>query len=292
MKPKVLKRIINIACWATIVLFCLLTMHYLLWIFATDKFSIRSESMMPTIIPGDQIVVNKLLFGARIYSSLDFSDHAPLKAWRVKGFRKIKPNEIIVFNFPYGYNNWSKIEFRINYVYAKRVIGAPGDSVSIVDGHYRNNHHEGSLGVEKMQATLQGIPDSTLMKINSFRAVPLSRDLWSIKHFGPLYIPAKGDAIHLTRENGIIYKRIIEYETKDSLVCTDGLLYKGDQLVDQYMFTKNYYFACGDNTPNSNDSRYWGFVPEDFIIGIVTRVAYSRDPETHEIRWDRVWKKL
>jgi len=286
------KKLINIVFWVIIAFACLLMLYYTCRIFTTDNFIIRSESMIPTIIPGDKIVVNKLLFGARIYQSFDFSDHAPLEAWRVKGFRKIKPNEIIVFNFPYGYENWSKIEFKINYVYAKRVIGTPGDSVSIIDGFYKNNHYEGALGVVEKQVELQHIPDSFLIRMNIYRAFPLSRDLWSIKHFGPLYIPAKGDTIHLTNANGIIYQQIIEYETNESLTCTDGLLYKGNQLIDQYLFTKNYYFACGDNATNSKDSRYWGFVPEDFVIGIATRIAYSRDPITTKIRWNRVWEKL
>ena len=93
-----------------------------------DQFVVPSESMLPTLAPGDRILVNKLIVGARIYKKFDFSEGAALHSFRLPGFRKVRVNDIVVFNVPQGYDR-DKIEFRINYVYAKRCIGTPGDSV-------------------------------------------------------------------------------------------------------------------------------------------------------------------
>ena len=69
--------------------------HFGRRIFITERFKIPSESMKPTLVPGDKVWVNKLLYGARIYTSFDFEDHAPLKCFRMPGIRKIRPGDVI-----------------------------------------------------------------------------------------------------------------------------------------------------------------------------------------------------
>ena len=124
-----------------------------------DQFVVPSESMLPTLAPGDRILVNKLIVGARIYKKFDFSEGAALHSFRLPGFRKVRVNDIVVFNVPQGYDR-DKIEFRINYVYAKRCIGTPGDSVSIRNGRFRNNHWSGPIGDTVQQQVLARMPDS------------------------------------------------------------------------------------------------------------------------------------
>ena len=119
-------------------------LHTVRRVFIADQFVIPTESMIPTLIPGDRVMVNKLLMGARLYDSLNFGIE-PSKSYsrRMHGARAVEPNDIVVFNFP-----WQKgtIAFTINYVYAKRCIGAAGDSVSIVNGFFRNSKYYGTIG--------------------------------------------------------------------------------------------------------------------------------------------------
>ena len=100
-------------------------------VYVVDQFVIPTDSMRPTLIPGDYVIVNKLIAGARIYDRLDFKDGDPLECHRTKGFRKVEHNDIVIFNFPINRSKY-KIEFKINYVYGKRCIGLPGDTVEII----------------------------------------------------------------------------------------------------------------------------------------------------------------
>ena len=79
-------------------------------------------------------------------------------------------------------------------------------------------------------------------------------------------------------------------ETGKQLALDAGGLRLGGEPIDSYVFRGDYYFFCGDRVLDSNDSRYWGFVPEEFIVGVVTRITYSRDRESGEFRWDRLLK--
>ena len=234
-------------------------MHYGRRIFIAEKFRIPSESMRPTLVPGDRVWVNKLLFGGRIYTSYNFDDHAPLKCFRMPGIRKIRPGDVICFNYPLGYNQWTKIEFKINYVYCKRVLGTPGDSIAINDGINWNNNYQGTIGVLENQLAVRNMPDSVLWREKFMATMPFTMPMWTMKNFGPLYVPAKGVSIELDSVGRAIYGPVIEYETGTW----------PDSSVTHYTFLNDYYFALGDNSLDSSDSRYWGFIPESFIIGIV-----------------------
>ena len=256
-----------------------------------DQFVVPSESMLPTLAPGDRILVNKLIVGARIYKKFDFSEGAALHSFRLPGFRKVRVNDIVVFNVPQGYDR-DKIEFRINYVYAKRCIGTPGDSVSIRNGRFRNNHWSGPIGDTVQQQVLARLPDS-LFSPYVLRSMPFDDSLfgWTIKNMGPLHVPRAGDSIPLDLRHFKLYRQVIEYETGKKLSFENGARLDGIPVCG-YTFRKNYYFFCGDNAPNSKDSRYWGFAPEEFIIGVVNRISYSQDPITGERRPERWWKRV
>jgi signal peptidase I len=267
-EKKVSDRISNILFHVLLLVLILGFFHYFRRIFVAECFSIPSGSMAPTLVPGDRVWVNKLLFGARIYKSLNFEDHAPLKCFRLPGFRKIKPGDVICFNYPLGYDEWTVIEFKINYVYCKRVVGTPGDTIGIEDGITWNNNYEGTIGVLDKQMDIQNMPDSILWLRTIVGTMPFTRPMWTIKNFGPMYVPKKGVTIELDSIGRAIYGPVILYETGS---------WPADDMTS-HTFQHDYYFAFGDNSVESQDSRYWGFIPEDFIIGIVAGKKFRNNP--------------
>lgn len=115
---------------------------------------------------------------------------------------------------------------------------------------------------------------------------------WTQDNFGPLWVPAKNTTIGITVANLPLYRRIIEqYEGHALAVEGDDIIIDGTKAT-QYTFAMDYYFMMGDNRHNSADSRFWGFVPEDHIVGKASFIAFSRDGENGGIRWSRIFKKI
>jgi len=102
---------------------------------------------------------------------------------------------------------------------------------------------------------------------------------WTGDNFGPLKVPANGDSIYLDLLNLPLYRRIIEVYEDNTLEVNDGLIYINGEKTSVYTFEMDYYFVIGDNHHNSADSRYWGFVPEDHLLGKAVAVWFSVEPE-------------
>ncbi len=117
----------------------------LLQIFVFASFAIPSDSMEPVLIPGDYVLVNKMLKGPRILSLGDARQHKPLHIDRLKGFSEFQRNEVLVFNFPYP-ERWDSIGFNLMLYYVKRCIALPGDTVEIRDTRYRVRGYDKELG--------------------------------------------------------------------------------------------------------------------------------------------------
>ena len=255
---------------------CILLL-YMGWLlvraFFVDYFTVPSSSMTPTIKPGSIVVVNKLVFGPRLYTKLNFSSIGnELKAVRLKGVRDIKHNDIVVFNYPI---HGDKISFVINNVYCKRVTGLPGDTLSARKGHLHNNNFQGTLGSKKKQEQLAGKSRKVLEKYEVYDIAPHDGHFaWNIQDWGPLYVPRKGDVIRVTPCEAVLYHKILEWETGTAITWnweTQKVFSDGNEMLC-HRFTHNYYHVCGDYSLDSFDSRYWGFVPEEYIVGVVTMV--------------------
>ncbi len=116
---------------------------------------------------------------------------------------------------------------------------------------------------------------------------------WNVDNYGALKIPAKGDVVQLDTINLCFFERIITaYEGNTLELKSDSIFINGEYKTS-YTLKQNYYFMMGDNRHNSQDSRHWGFVPEDHIIGKATRIVFSNDKMHHTgIRWNRIFEKI
>lgn len=120
---------------------------------------------------------------------------------------------------------------------------------------------------------------------------------WNVDNFGTIYIPKAGDNIKLDTVTYFIYERAIRvYENNPTLDMKDNKVYLDGKEITSYTFKQNYYFMMGDNRHNSADSRFWGFVPEDHIVGKALFTWMSLDPnETNifkKIRWNRIFRGI
>ena len=240
---------------------CVPLLYFGTRIFICDKFIVKGQSMEPTLHSGQPVYVNKLKMGGRIYTKFDFEEDSELHCFRMPGFRRLRPGDIAIYNYQYG-RGGRKIAFKINYVYAKRCVGCPSDTISIVDCHYANSSVD-FVGVPlSNEAALRAIPDSVLLSANCLKAGRFAgeRENWTIKDFGPIVVPAKGMTIKLDSISRAHYSIVLEYET--------GLAPE-DVPGPDYTFKEDYYFFAGDNVVNSRDGRYDGFVPEKYIVGII-----------------------
>ncbi|MFH1297639.1 MAG: signal peptidase I [Bacteroidota bacterium] len=117
---------------------------------------------------------------------------------------------------------------------------------------------------------------------------------WNVDNFGPIVVPKKGVTVPLTLENLPIYRRIIDVFENNDLAIRDRKIYINGQETTSYTFGMDYYWMMGDNRHNSADSRYWGFVPEDHIVGEAVFVWFSLDDKKSlfdgKIRWNKLMR--
>ena len=275
---KLCRYVVDTLFWGCMVVALFVVMQ----IFLFSSFKIPSNSMEPGLIAGDYVLVNKLIPGARLFNVFASLRGEQVQIVRLPGLREIRRNDVVVFNYPYP-NNLDRIEMHMMKYYIKRCLGLPGDSLSIVDGYYRVNGIFEPVGNIEGQELFSVQSNKMLKDAGLYWSFPKDSLIsWNVKNFGPLYLPRKGDVIDMNRENISIYRKLIEWETGQKL----------DPRIVSYTFQKNYYFVAGDRIEDSQDSRYWGLLPEEFIVGKATFIWRSMNPQTRGVRWDRICSRI
>jgi signal peptidase I len=138
--------------------------------------------------------------------------------------------------------------------------------------------------------------ENTNKKLSYYSFFPYSPEFeYTEDNFGPLLVPGKGMTVRLSMSNLPLYRRIIEAYEGNKLRISDSIIYINNEPRDSYTFEMDYYFMLGDNRHNSADSRIWGFVPEDHIVGKAVFVWLSIDRSREGIqrfRWHKMFKKI
>ena len=122
---------------------------------------------------------------------------------------------------------------------------------------------------------------------------PHSEDyVWNIDNFGPITVPSKGSSVSLNTTNLPMYERIIQVYEQNNLELKGNEIYINGELATSYTFQMDYYWMMGDNRHNSLDSRFWGFVPEDHVVGKALFIWMSWDKNNGKVRWDRLFNGI
>ena len=173
--------------------------------------------------------------------------------------------------------------------------GKPGFVISCpatVADYFRWQPYVQSLSV--VQYPVQLFPDAADFDVTN--ATSTTPNHWQLDVYGPLPVPKQGQTIALTPANAAIYYKIIaQYEHNAGISWKDGMIQQNGRSLTHYTIKQNYYFMMGDNRHNSEDSRFWGFVPEDHIVGKAVFVWLSIDSNAdflHKIRWSHLFHSI
>lgn len=237
--------------------------------FFFQAYQIPTASMENTLLAGDFIIVNKFLYGPST------PEYIPFTSVRIPSFHfpvisKPELNDVVVFRFP---GNLDELYSHADINYIKRIIATPKDTLEII----------------KKNAFVNGekIPNGENMIFSnrirskheiSPRIYPPGKP-WNEDNYGPVVIPYKGMNIQLSTKNIEEWRMFINREHGKYVVeVKDEKIYIDAKKIDQYTVKYDYYFTMGDNRDDSMDSRFWGFVREDFIIGEALFIYWSVDP--------------
>lgn len=178
------------------------------------------------------------------------------------------------------------------------------EKYDITEGGYGRNKNEYNLTLtNESRDAIQNFTNVTSVKrqyekggIYADYIFPHDKNFkWNVDNFGPITVPAAGETVSITTENLSIYKDIIERYENNKLEVVAGEIYINDKVATTYTFAMDYFWMMGDNRHNSADSRFWGFVPENHVVGKALFVWMSWDKNAkglNKIRWNRLFSSV
>jgi signal peptidase I len=249
--------------WAAVVAF-------IIKVFLFEAYRIPTGSMENTLLVGDFLLVTKFTYGATTPRNIPFTN-IRIPYFRLPGFKDPKPGDIVVFDFP-GEREEKESAEVLNYI--KRCVALPGDSITVINKVlYRNGQVFPNPPHSKFIAPLQPV------NIANPRIFPKGSG-WNEDNYGPLRVPRTGDRILINAANIEAWKYFVLREGhKNISIGTDNGLYIDDRLINDGYYTvqRDYLFMMGDNRNNSLDSRFWGFMPMENVVGEAFMIYWSWD---------------
>ena len=243
---------------------------FLLKTFVIETSRVPTGSMENTILVGDFLFVNKFIYGPTSPRTIPFTD-VKLPYFQLPALHDPERYDIVVFEYPGDRDQI--VPTRVDN-YVKRCIGLPGDTIEI---HNKVVYINGKEAWRPPNILYQ----NTVIKPAGYpvpETFPAGSG-WNEDNYGPLYIPKKGDVVHLNRSNVEIYRTMINREYGNYVVTLNGDdVYIDGKKADTYTVKQDYYFMMGDNRDDSADSRFWGFVPRDKVEGEAFMIYWSWDP--------------
>lgn len=255
--------------------------------FVIASFLVPTGSMENEVLAGDLLFVNKFIYGGTSPRNIPFTN-VRLPWFRVPAVRDVERYDVIVFEFP-GYRDEANPEEFTFYL--KRAIGLPGDTVQVIDRVLYVNGKPAPLPRNLRFSDAGRAADSTPEERIFPRGMP-----WNEDYYGPLVVPYDGMTVPLTRDTYRRWDTFIRREGHQTSLGGDQVFVDGKP-VDQYTVEQDYLFGMGDHRDNSLDSRYWGFIPKENLVGSPLIVYWSWNSDIPlynifsrlgSIRWSRL----
>jgi signal peptidase I len=237
--------------------------------FVLASFEVPTGSMENEIMTGDFLLVNKFVFGGTTPRTIPFTN-IRLPAFKLPSFWEPERGDVIVFIFPGMREETRAKDFAY---YLKRAIAVAGDTLQI------RNRIVSVNGVPMTNPRNIKFNYSTIRppEWHDPRIFPPGAP-WNEDNYGPIRIPKKGDVIELNGDNYSRWEVFIRREGHEA-DRVDGDFYVDGKKATSYTVQRDYVFGMGDNRDNSLDSRFWGFIPKEDIIGTPLIVYWSWNPD-------------
>ncbi len=270
-------------------LFYTLIVAVIMRMFFVEAFRIPTDSMANTLINGDYVVVDKISFGIKTPRYIPFSDYQ-IPQIIFPALKNIQRGDVVVFHFP-GNRDDVKGEKPMSFI--KRCVAVGGDTLKIVNKVLYVNNVPFPIIPTELYSNSVLHPDY----FNEKMFPPGSS--FNTDNYGPVVVPKKGDVIELSLENFNQWKTFIEREGSSIYFCPIDIIMIDGIRKNKYVVKEDYIFVLGDNRDNSSDSRHWGFLSEDNLIGKAVIIYWSWDSEMpaidifgriSSVKWERVCK--
>lgn len=235
--------------------------------FFIDSIKIKNNNMINQLVMGDFVLVNKFIYGARSAQNIPFTN-IPLPNFSLPALDEPERGDLVVFKYP---GDRDMLEAKTEDFQILRVIGLPGDKIEIIDRLVFVNGKKLKIPSNIKYSSIDYYEKNIIDKNIFPRGMK-----WNIDNYGPLTIPAKGSIFEINANNIEQWKVIINREFNKQVVSVlNNEVFINGKKSSTYKVLNDYYFLMGDNRDECNDSRYFGFVKKDDIIGKPFMIFWS-----------------